>query len=118
MFGFDYVIQTDFGVKVLETNCNCELFYNVRKFGVERVMSSTMLMDGMMDIVLASNLVPNEFGQILKKHLEKNDRGFKDVTETFRAHGKRYPGIGNWELIYSQAVEPTFQYTNVFENVC
>ena len=119
LIGFDYLIQTNLQVKVLETNCNCELFFDPSKFGKERVMSSTMLMDGMMDIVLASNLNPQEFGELLKKHLEADvENRFKDPREALRADGGRYPGLGSWELIYSEAIEPVFQYTDVFEKNC
>ena len=36
-------------VHVLEANCNCELFNNPQKFGIERVETSTILVREMMD---------------------------------------------------------------------
>lgn len=53
-------------MRVLETNCNCELFNNVEKFGVERVSVTTNVVRGMFDAVLAANLDPEGFSRLLR----------------------------------------------------
>ena len=65
LFGFDFLVEESLKVKVLEVNCNCELFMDEQKYGKVRVMQSTRLVDNMIDIVLTSAFDPKGFLSIL-----------------------------------------------------
>jgi len=122
MFGFDFLVQSDLSVKVLETNCNCELFMN-ENAGPQRLAISTNLVRSMMDIVLASNLNPDSFRDLLLEHInssmkhgDKDIRGLGesvDLDDDSSESGVRR----SWELLYTEAVTPSFSVMH-FSDSC
>ena len=111
MFGFDYVVQDDLNVKVLETNCNCELFANEKKFGAERVAISTNLVQGMMDIVLASQLNPSAFQSLMEHYVSagtEQERTMKSKYESLQLDEPDQDIRKSWELLYTEVVDPPF----------
>ncbi len=68
LIGVDFIVQTNLHVKVLETNCNCELFSLPERYGKERVLVSSTLVPGMMDIVLAAHLDPTAYADHMADH--------------------------------------------------
>ena len=114
LFGFDYLVQEDLNVKVLETNCNCELFFNEEAHGVERTTISTNLITGMMDIVLASSLSPISFKNILEKFAVDQRSELQSPKQSFDldASGVRR----SWELLYSEVVDPPYSVVNLKES--
>jgi len=117
MFGFDYLVQEDLNVKVLETNCNCELFINKDKHGLARTTISTNLVDGMFDIVLASNLSPKAFSLLLTRFIQKEGSRMRDDDESLSLDDAQHPIRRSWELLYSEAVKPAYSVMD-FENSC
>ena len=116
IFGFDFLVQNDLNVKVLETNCNCELFINEEHHGKQRVAISTHLVTGAMDIVIASKLNPPAFKSLLESYVKENtDNGdrFRSDEESVGTDLSKSEPHKSWELLYSEAVEPTFSIMNL-----
>ena len=104
------------GVHVLEANCNCELFNNAKKFGRERVETSTILVREMMDAVFATNWDKEGFR---KKILEDPDFAelLRDSSEQILSE---VPRKTKWdfELLYTEAVTPAWTYVPVGKGHC
>jgi len=123
LFGFDFLVQDNpSGIKVLETNCNCELFADETAFGSERVMLSRALVENMMDIVLAGNLNPEGFQSLLRAYLSSGnnaDELRRAPDEFFRTDAASSKGgRSSWELLYTDIVQPPFVFANVSELYC
>jgi len=85
LLGIDYLIDRSLSVSLLESNCNCELFDDAKKFGQERAdisealvqrtrwpnarrltcLARTNCLADMMDAVLSSNLDAAGFSAIV-----------------------------------------------------
>ncbi|KAH9253986.1 hypothetical protein BASA81_008110 [Batrachochytrium salamandrivorans] len=109
LFGFDYVIQQDLSVKVLEANCNCELFFNLKDFGPIRYQSSSNLVDTMMDLVIASNMdeVKEEFDIQLTRFVDQEHQALRNDTQSNELD--QFGVREYWELLYSSS-SPQFAY--------
>lgn len=109
LFGFDYVIQQDLSVKVLEANCNCELFFNLSDFGPVRYQSSSNLVDTMMDLVIASNMdeARREFDLELARFVDQERQALRNDTQSNALD--RFGVRKYWELLYSSE-SPQFAY--------
>lgn len=114
MFGFDYLVQSDLNVKVLETNCNCELFINEGRHGKERVTISTNLVRGMMDIVLVNQLVPQQFSSVMEEFVVKRRQEMISEEESLRLDENNGARTA-WELLYTEAVNPAYSVVDLNE---
>jgi hypothetical protein len=120
IFGFDYVIQEDMNVKLLETNCNCELFAASSNAGPVRVAISTHLVQGAMDIALASKLNPHLFRALLEEFTtgeatEKGTALMMDGDESLEMDASPTKPRQSWELLYTEAVSPPYSIMNLKE---
>ena len=99
LLGVDFLLDETLGVKVLEANCNCELFNDAAKFGQERVDISAALVRAMLDAVVVTNLAPEQWRQMLAS-----------VPNDFAR--------GEAELLYSEAVKPAWSFLGGAQASC
>ena len=99
LFGVDFIVDKSLGVRILEANCNCELFADPKKFGRERVEISTHLVRAMIDAVLVTNLAQTHFADLL----QQRSPALADAVE------------GEADLLYSEAVEPPWTFAQLLK---
>jgi len=99
LYGVDFLVDSKHKVRVLESNCNCELFTNAVKFGNERVNISKTLVSQMMHAVVVTNMAPDSFKDLIERNLHMD--------------AAAAAGPSSLELLYTEAVKPAWSLVPV-----
>lgn len=81
-------------VKVVELGCNAELVNNIHVVGPVLVDETTKLVDGMMDLVLASQFASPEFDPLVKRFAQNQS---DDIRAPSQSGSPSFPA---WELLH------------------